>query len=62
MQPRTSRATEGAARRAVALLLLRSLVIVVDETEQVVIVRLGDPVRVVNRYSPNADFGQTGAG
>jgi len=34
----------------------------VDETQQAVIVRLGEPVRVVNRFRPNADFGQTGAG
>jgi membrane protease subunit HflC len=35
---------------------------VVDETEQVLIVRLGDPVRVINRFRPNTDYGQTGAG
>jgi membrane protease subunit HflC len=27
-----------------------------------VIVRTGEPVRVINRFRPNADFGQTGAG
>lgn len=41
---------------------LLSSVIVVPETSQAVIVRFGEPVRVVNRYRPNADFGQTGAG
>jgi modulator of FtsH protease HflC len=44
------------------ILLLSSCLIVVDETEQAVIVRLGEPNRVVNRFRPNADFGQTGAG
>jgi membrane protease subunit HflC len=45
-----------------AILALGSCLIVVRETEQAVIVRLGEPNRVVNRYRPNADFGQTGAG
>ena len=35
---------------------------IVPETEQAVVVRLGDPDRVINRYRPKADFGQTGAG
>ena len=47
---------------ALALLALASCLIVVDETKQAVIVRLGEPNRVVNRFRPNADFGQTGAG
>lgn len=47
---------------ALAVLALGSCLIVVDETEQAVIVRLGEPNRVVNRFRPNADFGQTGAG
>jgi len=51
------------AAGAIALLvLLLMCVIVVPETQQVVIVRLGQPVRVVNRFAPNADFGRTGAG
>lgn len=36
--------------------------IVVPETQQAVIVRLGEPVRKVNAFKPNKDFGQTGAG
>lgn len=44
-----------------AIVALSSL-IVVPETKQAVIVRFGEPVRVVNRYHPNTDFGQTGAG
>lgn len=41
---------------------LFSCITVVPETEQAVVVRLGDPERVINRYRPNADFGRTGAG
>ncbi len=44
-----------------AIALLSSIVIV-PETMQAVIVRTGEPVRVINRFRPNADFGQTGAG
>jgi modulator of FtsH protease HflC len=46
----------------VFVVALLASVIVVPETEQAVIVRAGDPYRVVNRYKENADFGQTGAG
>lgn len=46
----------------VALVVLLSCVTVVGEEEQAVIVRLGEPNRVVNRFRPNTDFGQTGAG
>ena len=46
---------------AVVLALLGS-VIVVPEKEQAVVVRLGEPVRVINKFKPNADYGQTGAG
>lgn len=37
-------------------------VVVVPETEQAVVVRLGEPVRVINRFKPKIDFGATGAG
>ncbi|HUQ13230.1 MAG TPA: SPFH domain-containing protein, partial [Novosphingobium sp.] len=48
---------------AIALLIaLMSSVVVVPETMQAVIVRTGEPVRVINRFRPNADFGSTGAG
>lgn len=47
---------------AAAIAALWSCLIVIDETQQAVIVRLGEPNRVVNRFRPNADFGQTGAG
>lgn len=49
---------------ALALLgvALMASVVVVDETEQAVVVRLGEPVRVINRFKPRTDYGQTGAG
>ncbi|MDR2856786.1 MAG: protease modulator HflC [Novosphingobium sp.] len=46
----------------IALVVALSSVVVVPETEQAVVVRLGDPVRVINRFKPGIDFGQTGAG
>ena len=47
---------------AIALAVILSSFIVVPETMQAVIVRTGEPVRVANRFRPNADFGNTGAG
>jgi membrane protease subunit HflC len=44
------------------VLVAASIFSVVPETRQALIVRLGKPNRVVNRYSPNETFGQTGAG
>ncbi len=44
------------------VLVLFSTIIVVPETEQAVVVRLGEPNRVINRFRPNVEFGQTGAG
>jgi len=46
----------------VALVALLSSVIVVPETQQAVILRFGEPMRVINGYKPNVDYGQTGAG
>lgn len=46
----------------VALLAVASCLTVVDEKTQAVIIRLGQPNRVVNRFEPKTDFGQTGAG
>ena len=45
-----------------ALLAVLASIVVVPETQQAVVVRLGEPVRVINRFKPNADYGQTGAG
>lgn len=39
-----------------------SSVVIVPETEQAVVVRVGEPVRVINRFAPKTDFGSTGAG
>ena len=41
---------------------LMSAVVVVPETQQAVVVRTGDPVRVINRFRPDTPYGQTGAG
>jgi modulator of FtsH protease HflC len=47
----------------VALLIaLASSVVMVPETQQVVVVRLGEPVRVINQFRPRVPFGKTGAG
>lgn len=46
---------------AAAIAALASIV-VIPETEQAVIVRVGEPVRVINKFKPNADYGMTGAG
>lgn len=44
------------------LILLGATVSIVPETRQGVIVRFGEPQRIVNRYQPNAEFGQWNAG
>ena len=41
---------------------LMSSVVVVPETQQAVIVRTGEPVRVINRFRTKVAYGQTGAG
>ncbi|MEN2787127.1 protease modulator HflC [Sphingomonas qilianensis] len=45
-----------------ALILLFSTASIVPETKQVVILRLENPYRTVNRWQPNQPFGATGAG
>jgi modulator of FtsH protease HflC len=45
-----------------ALLLLVNTVKVVPETKQAVVLRLGNPVALVNRYQPQQQFGGPGAG
>ena len=47
---------------AAALVALLSSVVIVPETEQAVVIRLGEPNRVINRFRPDIDFGRTGAG
>lgn len=44
------------------LFLLASTVAVVPETKQGIVVRFGEPQRIINRYKANEDFGRTGAG
>ncbi len=45
-----------------ALLVLANTLVIVPETRQGVVVRFGEPVRIVNRYQAGQEFGQTGAG
>lgn len=52
----------GIVAAVVAAVALFASVVVVPETEQAVVVRFGEPVRVINRFRPNVDFGETGAG
>lgn len=47
---------------AIFLALLLSSVVIVPETKQAVIIRTGEPVSVINRFRPNQEFGETGAG
>ena len=47
----------------VALLIaLMSSMVIVPETQQAVIIRTGEPDRVVNQFDPDEPFGRTGAG
>jgi membrane protease subunit HflC len=58
-----SRTVIGWAIAAIAVvILLSSIVSVVPETKQALVVRFGKPDTVYNAYRPNEDFGATGAG
>lgn len=46
----------------ILLVAVLSTVIIVPETKQAVIIRTGEPVAVVNKFSPKKPFGSTGAG
>lgn len=46
----------------VLLILAASTLAVVPETKQAVIVRFGEPIRIINRYQGGEDFGRAGAG
>lgn len=51
------------ALAAIAIVIaLSSIFAVVPETRQALIVRLGEPNRVINGYRPGVPFGRTGAG
>jgi len=49
---------------AVVLIAVAALssIVIVPETQQAVVVRTGEPVRVINRFRPDVAFGDTGAG
>jgi modulator of FtsH protease HflC len=47
---------------AVLVVALLASVVQVPETQQAVVVRFGEPVKKINSFDPNKDFGQTGAG
>jgi len=54
---------KGAMIAAIAVLIVAfSSLFVVPETSQAVIIRTGEPKKVVNRFRPEVPFGQTGAG
>jgi membrane protease subunit HflC len=44
------------------LFLVFSSVSIVPETKQGIVVRFGKPVRIINRFEPNHEFGTIGAG
>jgi modulator of FtsH protease HflC len=46
----------------VLLVAALSSLVIVPETQQAVVVRTGEPVRVINRYRPDVPYGETGAG
>jgi membrane protease subunit HflC len=45
-----------------ALILVGSTFVIVPETKQAMIVRFGEPQRIINRYIANDEFGGEGAG
>ncbi len=45
-----------------ALILAATSTVFVNETQQAVVIRAGEPVRVLNRFDPTQPFGSTGAG
>ncbi len=47
---------------AAAFVALMLSVVVVPEEQQAVVVRTGEPVRVINRFQPDTAYGDTGAG
>jgi len=56
--------THKASIIAAAMVVIAALstVIIVPESKQAVVVRTGEPVRVINQFRPDVPFGQTGAG
>ena len=46
----------------VAVIAIASSVVIVPETHQAVVIRTGEPVRVINQFRPDVPYGSTGAG
>jgi len=46
----------------IALVVVGATFSIVPETKQAVIIRFGEPQRILNRYQPNETFGASGAG
>ena len=46
----------------VLLVLIGSTVVIVPETKQAVVIRFGEPQRIINRYQAGQEFGDYGAG
>jgi membrane protease subunit HflC len=46
----------------VLVVALIASVVIVPETHQAVVIRTGQPVRVINQFRPDAPYGSTGAG
>lgn len=47
---------------AVGAVVALSTIVIVPETHQGVVIRTGEPVRVINRFDPDEAYGDTGAG
>lgn len=55
--------TRNLAIGAIVLVVaLIASVVIVPETHQAVVIRTGEPVRVINRFRPDQPYGSTGAG
>jgi len=50
------------AAAGLAIIALLMSVVIVPESEQAVVLRLGEPVRVINPYRADVEYGKTGAG
>lgn len=46
----------------VLVVVIASSVVIVPETHQAVVIRTGEPVRVINQFRPDEPYGSTGAG
>jgi len=47
---------------AVLVVAIIASVVIVPETHQAVVIRTGEPVRVINQFRPDVPYGSTGAG